>query len=294
VKLLLPRLLPRRQRYFLLAILATLVCTLISPLQAQAQSIWERIFIQGLQVVQLSNISPQQEVSIGQEINQQFLQQGMKLVNDPQINQYVTQIGQRLASSSQRTDLPYTFQIVRDSAVNAYATMGGYVYVTTGLMQTADNEAQLASVIGHEIGHIEGRHLVRQMRQTAVTRGLLSAAGLDRSAAVNIGAELAIRRPRGRQDEFDADQRGLRMITRANYAESAMPSFMQKLVRQGSPPSILSTHPAATDRVVALEAAIRNGQGNGCRPNAASSSASTCGLDTGLYQQSVRARVSNV
>jgi predicted Zn-dependent protease len=280
----------RRYRYLGLSLLMACSLVLMHPWQAFAQSFWERLFLQGLQVVQLSNLSPQQEVSVGQQINQEFLRQGLRLVNDPQVNDYVSELGARLVANSERARIPYTFQVVRDQNVNAFATMGGFVYVTTGLIQTADNEAQLASVIGHEIGHIEGKHLLKQMRQTALTRGLLTAAGLDNSAAVSLGAELAIRRPRSRQDEFDADQRGLRMLNRAGLAESAMPEFMRKLTRRAAPPTFLSTHPAAADRVVALERTIREQPGNFCRQDAMSPK---CGLDPVAYRQVVKDRLAN-
>ncbi|MFB2771184.1 M48 family metalloprotease [Pelatocladus sp. BLCC-F211] len=122
--------------------------------------------------------------------------------------------------------------------------MGGYVYVTTGLLKAADNEAQLASVIAHEIGHIASRHAIEQMRETAIARGVATAAGLERSTAVQIGVDLALQRPNSREDEFEADRKGLRTLGRAGYAESAMIAFMQKLLQKRSLPTFLSTHPA--------------------------------------------------
>jgi beta-barrel assembly-enhancing protease len=274
-----------RRTYPFVAVLVAMIIVLAHTGTVLAQSVWERLFIQGVQVVQLSNITPRQETIIGQQINQEFLRQGLRLEDNPQVNSYVRQLGERLVSQSERPSVPYNFQVVRDRNVNAFATMGGFVYVTTGLMRAAENEAQLASVVGHEIGHIEGRHLLKQMRQTAVTRGLITAAGLDSSRVVGLGAELALRRPRGRQDEFDADQRGLRMLSRAGYAESAMPAFMRKLVRQGAPPTFLSTHPAASDRVVALEKAIQSQPGNSCRQ---ATNIDACGLDNTFYQQMIQ------
>jgi len=125
------------------------------------------------------------------------------------------------------------------------------------LLKAADNEAQLASVIAHEIGHIASRHLIEQMRQTAIARGVATAAGLERSTAVQIGVELALQRPNSRQDEFEADRRGLMILGRAGYAESAMVAFMQKLLNQRSLPTFLSTHPATSDRIAALKREIK-------------------------------------
>ncbi|MGK7889394.1 MAG: M48 family metallopeptidase [Leptolyngbyaceae cyanobacterium] len=166
------------------------------------------------------------------------------------------QIGDRLVPYSDRPELTYTFQVVDDPAVNAFATMGGYVYVTTGLMKAADNEAQLASVVGHEIGHIVGKHAVKQLRQAAIAQGAMTAAGVEDSVLVNIAVELGISRPHSRDDEREADSLGLVNITNAGYAPSAMPAFMAKLMSAGSPPTFLSTHPSVSSRVEDLNAQI--------------------------------------
>ncbi|HEY9649074.1 MAG TPA: M48 family metallopeptidase [Coleofasciculaceae cyanobacterium] len=233
-----------------------------TPQVSQARS-WLDLIFRGVQIIQLSNISARQEVQIGQQINQQLLGSEVQLYRNSEINRYVEQIGQRLAKQSSRPDIPYTFQVVNDKGINAFATMGGYVYVNTGLIATADNEAQLASVIGHEIAHVDKRHAIQQMRQLAIARGLATAAGLDRSTLANLGVELALRRPNSRQDELEADQFGLQMLRNAGYAPSAMVAFMEKLMRKGgSVPTFLSTHPATADRIQALNQAIEPSQAN--------------------------------
>jgi beta-barrel assembly-enhancing protease len=246
------------------------------------------LLFRGIQVIQLSNVSGRQEVQLGQQMNQQLLRQGMRVSQDAQLNRYVNQVGQRLAAKSGYTSIPYTFQVVNDPRVNAFATTGGYVYVTTGLMKAADNEAQLASVLAHEIGHISSRHLIEQMRQAAITRGLASAAGLNRSTAVNLGLELAVNRPRSRADEFEADRASVRMMREAGYAESASVAFMRKLLNQRSTPTFLSTHPAVGDRVGALERSIRSGPGNECTQ---SPTLAACGLSNASYGQQVKSRL---
>ncbi len=273
----------RRCSYLLISSAAALSVSVGTPAPAQAIS-WFDLIFQGVQLIQLSNVSERQEAQIGQQINGQLLKQGMKLHTDSGINQYVNQVGQRLAAKV-NSDRTYKFQVVKDKSVNAFATTGGYVYVTTGLLKAADNEAQLASVIGHEMGHIESRHLIEQMQQTALSRGLITAAGLDRNQAANIGAELAINRPRSRQDEYEADQAGLKFLRDAGYAESAAPEFMKKLAKQGSSvPTFLSTHPAPPDRVEALEAATRSDD---------RSCTQACGLDNAFYKQKVRDRIAS-
>ena len=216
---------------------------------------WSDLIRGGIQVIQLSNLSDSQEVKVGSQINQQLISQGqIRTYRNAQLNRYVNQIGQQLARNSDRPNIPYTFQIVNDRSVNAFATMGGFVYINTGLMRLADNEAELASVIAHEIGHIAGRHAVKQMRQRAINQGLLSATGLDESTVVQLGVQLAVNLPHSREDEFEADRMGLATLRRTGYAPAGMISFMKKLQRQSaSVPTFLSTHPATSDRVVTLQ-----------------------------------------
>lgn len=251
----------------------------VSSLQiVQAGSLFD-IIRQGVQIIQLSNVSDKEEVQLGRQINEQLVSREFQLYRNERVNRYVEQLGERLAAKSDRPNLPYQFQIVESNSINAFATAGGFVYVTTELMQTADNEAELASVIGHEIGHITNRHLIKQMRETAIAGGVATAAGLDRSQAVAIGVDLALRRPNSRQDEYEADQTGLRLMGRAGYAESAIVSFMEKLLKQGgSTPSFLSTHPATRDRITRLRKAIDSQGGN----------ASGDGLDNNAYKANIR------
>lgn len=226
------------------------------PQVTQARSLLDIIF-QGIQIVQLSNISDRQEAAIGKQINEQLVNNQFDLYNNSQITRYINDIGQRLAKQSQRSNITYTFQIVDDPNINAAATMGGYIYVNRGLIAAADNEAQLASVIAHEIGHIAARHSIQQMRQTAIARGLAVAAGVDRNTLVNLGVELAFKLPNSRKDELEADKLGLETLQKSGYAPSAMVEFMKKLLNSGrSTPTILSSHPATSDRITALNQVI--------------------------------------
>ena len=247
----------RRLKYGAIAFVISLSIITIN-IQPSYGFSWLELMIRGIQIVQLTNISNSQEVELGKGINQELIRSGQaKILNNRTINAYINQIGQKLAQTSDRSDLPYTFQVVDDNNINAFATMGGFVYINKGLIAVADNEAELASVIGHEIGHIVGRHSLEQMRNRAISQGLLSAAGLDRNNAIQIGVELAISRPNSRADELEADRFGLENILRANYAPGGMLGFMQKLLQQGgSAPSFLSTHPATSDRIRTLQQLI--------------------------------------
>ena len=214
---------------------------------------WIDLLINGVRVYQLSNMTDAQEVDLGAGINQQLISSGqVNLFEGQAVNAYIDDIGERLAAVSDRPNIPYNFQVVEDDAVNAFATMGGFVYITTGLMEAADTEAELAGVVGHEIGHIAGRHAVQQMRQAAITQGITGALGVNRDRLVNIGTQIALQLPASRSDEYEADRHGFYSMGRAGYDQSGMVTFMQKLVREGSPPEFLSTHPDARNRVSSL------------------------------------------
>lgn len=253
----------KRWQYGLISLFVIFGLVLGTPQVSQAFSFsfFDLIF-RGVQVFQLSNMSDSEEVELGKQINEQLLDSEVTLYENSQVNRYVDRIGQQLVGNSERSNLPFTFQIVKDDSINAFATMGGFVYLHTGLIQTAENESELASVIGHEIAHITSRHAIEQMRDRAIAQGLLSAAGLDRSDAVQIGVDLAVSRPNSREDELEADDKGLNMLTASGYAPGGMVSFMEKLQQQGgsSPPTFLSTHPATGERIDRLQASITNPQ----------------------------------
>ncbi len=268
----------RRMVYGLMAMVMVLGIGVTTAQPSQAG--WFDLLIRGVQVYQLSNMSDAQEVDLGGGINRQiFASGGMKRYRNNSLNAYVDGIGQDLAAVSDRPNIPYTFQIVEDESVNAFATMGGFVYVTTGLMRAADNEAELAGVIGHEIGHIVNRDSVHQMRQAAIAQGITGALGVNRDRLVNIGTQIALQLPASRNAEYAADQSGFNTMGRAGYDQTGMVTFMQKLVRQGSPPEFLSTHPDATNRVNAL----RQLDSEAAVPGA------TAGLNTNAYSAQVSA-----
>ncbi|NUN66048.1 M48 family metalloprotease [Pseudanabaena biceps] len=254
----------------------------LNPLMAQALDLSDlfRILPSAVQIFQLSSIGDNEEVSLGREIDSQIRQE-VRISQDRAANALVKRLGQMLVPNSDRPNIPYTFQVVEDNNLNAFATMGGFVYINTGTISAADNVAQLASVIGHEMGHISGRHALEQMKQTAIAQGIASIAGVGDDRLVGIGVDLALRLPNSREAEFDADRRGLINITKSGFAASAMPAFMKKLVSAsgGGGPSFLSTHPATGDRINALNQMI---QSNGLN--------SSGGLNDGEYQRIWRSR----
>jgi predicted Zn-dependent protease len=260
-----------------------LLAVTLNPFVANALDLSDlfRILPSAIQIIQLSSIGDNDEVALGQQIDGQIRQE-VRISRDPAANALVSRLGQILVPSSDRPNIPYTFRVVEDNNLNAFATMGGFVYINTGTISASDNVAQLASVIGHEMGHIAGRHALEQMKQMAIAQGIATIAGVGDDRLVGIGVDLALRLPNSREAEFDADRRGLLNITKAGFAAKAMPAFMQKLASSsngGGAPSFLSTHPATNERIAALNQTIQANNLN-----------TSGGLNDGEYQRIWRSR----
>lgn len=214
-----------------------------------------------------NRLSTEQEIQIGQQMAVQVEQQA-KVLNNPAIQAYVQEIGQRLAAQSPRKDVPYRFTVIDDpKAVNAFALPGGHMYVFTGLMRLAENEAELASVMAHEIAHVAGHHhgeqLTREYNAQVITSLLL---GKSPGAAAQIAAQLVgqgVFARFSRDNEAEADRMGMDMMFRAGYQPVAMLTFMNKMVtldRQqgggGQLFAIFSSHPPTQERFARLQALL--------------------------------------
>lgn len=217
---------------------------------------------------QLALIGEEQEIQMGQEAAAQVEAQ-MGLVDDPELQQYVSRVGQRLAAASERPDLPWRFQVVDDPSVNAFALPGGFIFVTRGIMAVFMSEAELAAVLGHEIGHVTARHSVEQLSQQQLFGGLagLGVVLLDLGSlgqgVLGTGLNLLFLKY-SRDDERQADDLGLRYMTRENYEPDEMLDVFQTLERVGEAsggggtPGWLATHPAPEDRFDRMSSAIGN------------------------------------
>lgn len=241
----------RRLAYGTMAFLMTLSLGAMLPRPAAAG--WLDIILPTVQVFQITNMSDKQEISLGGQVNQQLLSQSFRLHRDANLTAYVDEIGQSLIPYSDRPDIPYVFQVVEDDSINAFATMGGYVYLTTGLLAAADNEAEVAGVLGHEVGHIAEKHALDQMRDVAIAQGVAGAFGLSRNQMVSIAVDVALTLPNSRRDELVADDHGFVTMGEAGYDQTGMATLMQKLDSGNSPPAIFSTHPNPRDRVARLQ-----------------------------------------
>jgi predicted Zn-dependent protease len=207
---------------------------------------------------EFSLMSEGQEISIGQENHPQILQE-MGSYNDPELQRYVSDIGLRIAKTSERPHLPWHFTVVDQPVVNAFAVPGGFIYITRGILAYLDNEAQLVGVLGHEIGHVTARHSAQAYtRALGGTVGLL-ALGIFVPAARPFGqlseqalGLLFLKYSRG--DEVQADSLGAKYAASNGWDPSGVPAFLATLarMREGSEkgiPNWLSTHPDPASRV---------------------------------------------
>ena len=222
---------------------------------------------------QLSLISEAQEIEMGREADAAVVAQ-MGLYPDEALQRYVHQMGTRLAATSERPDLPWTFRVIDDHAINAFALPGGFIYVTRGIMANLESEAQLATVLGHEIGHVTARHSVEQLsRQQLAQLGLGLGAILrpDLAGIIDLaGGGLGLLFLKyGRDDERQSDELGVRYMVRANFDPRPSPQVFEMLERAGEiegagrVPEWLSTHPDPGNRAQHLTQLVADLQAQG-------------------------------
>ncbi|MGH7567815.1 MAG: M48 family metalloprotease [Gemmatimonadales bacterium] len=215
---------------------------------------------------QLVLISEGQELAMGLEADQAIVA-SMGLDADSARQRYVQELGTRLARRSERPGLPWTFRVLDDPVVNAFALPGGYIYVTRGILAHLDSEAELAAVLGHEIGHVTARHSVtrlstQQLTQLGLTVGVALEPGLQRYAALAAQGLGLLFLKFSRDDERQADDLGLRYLRRTQYDPREMPGVYVMLDRVGRSaggdrlPDWLSTHPNPVDRRQRIERAV--------------------------------------
>jgi predicted Zn-dependent protease len=216
---------------------------------------------------ELSLMSEAQEIQIGKEMDVQVRQE-MGIYDDPALQRYVQEVGQRLARSSERPNLPWSFAVVDVPAVNAFALPGGYIYLTRGILPFLDDEAELAGVLGHEIGHVTARHSAQQYtRVTSTGIGLTLLSIFVPEARPFQGlAETAFSvmfLQYGRDDELQADRLGVGYAAQNGWDPSGVAGMLNTLARldeaSGSRkgvPNWLSTHPAPADRVQQIQPLI--------------------------------------
>jgi predicted Zn-dependent protease len=212
-------------------------------------------------------LSPSQEALLGDTLLTQ-IRGALDVSTDPELNDYIEALGTRLIAAGVDSDLDFTFLLIKDSTINAFAAPGGIVAINTGLLWTAQNESELAGVMAHEIAHVEQRHLARTYASAgnlnlktalgvlaSILAGAYGGADVGNAAllstmAASAQAQLAF----SRANEQEADRAGIRLLAAAKFDPQGMPAFLQRLhkysqINAGPLPAYLSTHPVTLSRV---------------------------------------------
>ncbi len=200
-------------------------------------------------------MSTQAEIAAGQAADNEIVQTNV-IETDPLLNAYVKSIGDKLFAETARKDVPYNIKIIKAGDVNAYSTLGGYVYVYEGLIDFVQSDDELAGVIAHETGHIERRHAVSGQAKAQALNILFGIAALFSPFIYNFGSLLqaGIQQKMSRADEIQADRYGLQLMSRAGYDPQAMLTMMNHLGSMEDEHSdivtkYLADHPASPDRI---------------------------------------------
>ena len=219
--------------------------------------------------LQFSLMSEQEEIALGKEAHAEVVERVPLYEESPAVTALVKEVGEKIAASSERPGLPWTFTVLDDPSVNAFALPGGFLYVTRGLLGHLNSEAELAAVLGHETGHVTARHSAVQMRKQ---KSAQRAVGFFRIIDPNLRhigglaastAGLALLKY-SRDDENEADDLSVRYVERTGYDKAAIPEVFDLLASVdesgGKVPSWLKTHPEPQARRDRLAAAIgKNG-----------------------------------
>ncbi len=209
----------------------------------------------------LVGMDEEEEKAVDRKVSPQQFSQDLGAVQDASVNQYLTLIGQRLDAQTHRPQMPYSYRVLNANYVNAYTFPGGTMGVTRGILVDLDNEAQLAALLGHELGHVNARHAAQRQGQAMVASVAASGINLIGSAAglgglTEIGTQLgasALLSSYSRDNEREADALGQEYMVRAGYPASGMVGLQQLLVDQqkespGMVQTMFSTHPMSSER----------------------------------------------
>jgi beta-barrel assembly-enhancing protease len=200
-------------------------------------------------------ISDAEERQIGEDVSVK-IRQRFGVVQDPAIHKYITLLGTTLAKQSERPNLNWTFVVLDTDGVNAFASPGGIVHVTRGALGFAKNEAELAGVIGHEIGHVAHKHTVNAIKKSnAVKMGseAASARASFLSNYANRAYEMVLENSFDRGDELDADKVGVELAQKAGYLSASLGDFLQRLdernKNQAEKNGMFASHPETKERI---------------------------------------------
>jgi len=212
-------------------------------------------------------MSESEEIRVGGEADKELRAQ-MGVYGDPALQQYVTDVGMRLAASGQRPGLPWHFAVVDQADINAFALPGGYVYITRGLLAYLDTEAEMAGVLGHEIGHVNARHSAQGYTRSVTLMGGAALASIlfPKAAPYAAGGAAGLSvlfLKYDRNQELQADRLGAEYAAKVGWTPLGMPGVLEVLSRleagtgKGGVPNWLSTHPRSDDRLARVDPSVQ-------------------------------------
>ncbi|MFN8006563.1 MAG: M48 family metallopeptidase [Terriglobia bacterium] len=214
---------------------------------------------------QLNMISIEKEIALGKQLAQE-VEKSVKLLNDPEINEYINRVGQNIVRNSD-AKVPFTIKVIDSDDINAFALPGGFFYVNTGLITAADEESELAGVMAHEIAHVAARHGTEQytkgtIAQYATIPLIFMGGGLGYGLYQAAGFLIPLKFLQfSRAAETEADYLGLQYMYKTGYDPTAFISFFEKVQAQekkkpGKMAVAFSTHPPTQDRIEKTQANI--------------------------------------
>ena len=258
--------------------------------EARAASLFDRLLdTRNLDIAKdlttaAAGMDEKDEIAIGRDLAGQTLG-AANLVYDRDVQLYVNRVGRWIASQSERADLPWRFGVINTASINAFAAPGGYILITRGLYELLENEAQLAGILGHEIGHVVRKHHIAAMQQggllSAGSRAVQAHTSVGRSAVGSFAApQVAEVFARGldKSAEYEADRLGVVLAARAGYSPLGLVEVLKKLRARSASDStvalLFSTHPLPNDRLEQLNESRLTGLPQGQEPAITTISAS--------------------
>ena len=211
-------------------------------------------------------IGYEEEQSIGAAIALQVVARFGGVVEQPDLTRYVNLVGQAVAMTSDRPDIPYHFAVLKDDSINAFAAPAGYVFVTNGLLKQVRNEAELAGVLGHEIAHVSQKHILeviqRSKQLAGVSQAGLAAAHQNPQAFKNV-IDTAVKKlldeGLDQEKEIEADKLGDAFAARVGYDPTAYPALLARLrTLKGDDAAFFKTHPNFSARIDAVQNTIQS------------------------------------
>ncbi|WED21144.1 M48 family metallopeptidase [Vibrio sp. JC009] len=244
---------------------ATIALCVSAAICAPSVSLANNLELPDIGTAAAGTLTIDQELIYG-DAYMRMIRSGQPVINDPVLNQYISNLGHKLVANASDVKTPFHFFMIRNRAINAYAFFGGYVALHSGLFLHAKSESELASVMAHEIAHVTQRHLARSMeeqaRRSPATIAALAGSLLLAIAAPEAGIAAITATTAGqmqssinytRSNEKEADRFGISTLAKAGFDVNAMPAFFSRLADEyryaSTPPPMLLTHPLPEDRI---------------------------------------------